>query len=164
MTDKEIENNTSKTSQEQEDLNIIKKYNLPSEKELIQELGPYDSEEKGLIKTLINGLLSKSLKFTGFLEEMLHPDSTIVSMQESSMFSNEEREKMFDLFRELTLFQRKSLLIILSITEEEKAIYFKEFYAFFISKKDILKQLVEQAITVWSIKEYPKTTNEGYFG
>ncbi len=155
---------TSPSQCDMEDKEVIAKYQLPSEKELVAELGPYDSEDLGLIYTLINKLLSKSQTYTSFLEEMLHPDSNLVSMQEASMFSNEQRENLFALFRELTFFQRKRLTVKLSTNEEDRAKYFKEFYAFWLTKKDQLKEYVELALAVWSSKEMPKQINQGYFG
>lgn len=147
-----------------EDKEVILKYQLPPESELLSELGPYDSEDKGLILTLIGKLINISQNYTDFLEDMLHPDSNITSMQEASMFSNEEREAMYDLFRELTLFQRKQLLIQLTTSEEEKVTYFKEFYAFWLSKKNTLKAHIAQALLVWSVDKNIPQMAQGYFG
>lgn len=147
-----------------DDKELLKKYNLPSEEELTAELGSYDSEDKGLIITIIGALREKAQKYLNFLEEMLHPDSTITSMQEASMFSNEERIELFILFKQFTLLQRKMLLIHLTTSEEEKVAYFKEYYAFFQASKPQLKTSVEKALSVWSAKEIKAAAIQGYFG
>ncbi|MCA9477758.1 MAG: hypothetical protein KC535_01270 [Nanoarchaeota archaeon] len=146
------------------DQELINRYQLPSLDNWHEELGPFDTEDKGLLLTLIEKLTDKSNKFTTFLEEMLHPDSSITSMQEASVFSNEEREALFALFKRLTFFQRKSLLIQLSSSEGEKAQYLKEFLSSFQSCKNELKQHIEKALSVWSAKEINTSSFEGYFG
>lgn len=143
---------------------ILKKHNLPSLEELEKELGVIDEDEQDLVQDIISKLLSKSRKYSSFIEEMLHPDSNIVSMQEASMFSNEEREKLFDIFREITLFQRTWLLLELSSSEEKKVQYFKDFYAYFNSIKPQLEKFVTQAISIWKLKEVTKANVLGYFG
>lgn len=142
---------------------IFATYNLPAQEILAKELGELDEDEKDVLGELIDRLQSKTKKYTLFFEELLYPDSNIISMQESSMFSNEEREKLYSLFREVTLYQRKVLLINLSTENKEKADYFNEFYSFWQEKKDEVKRYVSQALEVWSTKEIPKIT-EGYFG
>lgn len=147
-----------------EDKDILKKYNLPTLDELYLEFNHFETDDEGIIYTIIKKINDKVDIYIKFLEDLVQPDSSIISMQEASIFSEAEQKYVFSLLRELIYFQRLNLLFTLDSTEVEKVDYFKKFYSFWLSKKQDVKVLAQKAINVWSGKDNNKELSQGYFG
>ncbi len=144
---------------------FIEKYSLPSKKELEDELGLLSfDEDDDIIVELIKSLRDKINKYIHFLEEMLQPDSTIISLQESSNLSESEREKLFSLFKKLLLIQRTYLLVYLDGSFDDKIIYFKQLFAGWKDLKPQLRPFVQKAVDSWNEFDSSSDKKQNYFG
>ena len=147
------------------DAEILAKHGLPSRDELRVEFDSFETDDQGIIYTINKKLLEKSSLYTRFLEDVLQPEAQIVAMQEASTFSDDERKAMYELFRQLTYFERKYLRLQLDGDESAKVAQFKEFFSFFQSTKPQLATFVDKAINVWNgAGPLPEKLTTGYFG
>ena len=145
---------------------IIAKYNLPSMDALQAELGFFEVEkDEEFVETILTKLRDRVSIFIKVVEDLLHPDSSIVSMQEAAMFSNREQEQLFELYKAFATIDRQSLLVQLDNSDEAKAKYFNDYFTFWQSKKERCKQIITQAIAVWKgVEQKQDPNNSGYFG
>ena len=146
------------------DADILNKYGLPNLEELYVEFNKFEVEEEGIIFTILKKLHDKVDVYSKFLEDLIQPDSSLVSMQEASVFSEDEQKEIFKLFKQLTYFQRIFLKVGLNYTEEQKVDFFKKFYSFWLEKKSSIGQIADKAISIWNIKEEQVEFKGGYFG
>ena len=140
----------------------LQKHSLPSKKELFQEFGIFEPEDD-ILKTIVDKLVQKIDSYLKFLEELLHPDTTLTSMNEAGTFNESEQKNILNLFNSLNAVIRKHILIEIDNDEKEKIAFFKELFSFWQSKKPELKFIVTKAIAVWNIPQ-EQESNEGYFG
>jgi hypothetical protein len=88
---------------------LMKKYNLPEFSKIENEL-ELSSIEKPffLIRQIRRRLTEKLIFFAKILDGILYPNSgSLVSMHESKAFSDEEKNRMLDLYKKIMVFERK---------------------------------------------------------
>jgi transcription termination factor NusB len=143
----------------------INKYNLPSKEVLEAELGTLNFEEKDdIIIELTKSLREKTSKYIQFLEDILQPDSSFIIMQESSSFSDSDRNKILPVFKKLILLQRTNLLVQLDGSKEDKVTYFKQLFTGWQDLKKNLKPFIQKALITWSDEESFEEIKQNYFG
>ena len=143
----------------------IEKYKLPSLNELYDEFGKFSIEkEDEFITILLENLSDKVSDYIDFLENIIQPDSNLVSLQEGSVFDKDEREEMFVIVKTLIYYERLSLKIELHPNEEKRVNYFKEYYAHWKETKTKLVPFIEKALAVWKRTDHNEMKFEGYFG
>jgi hypothetical protein len=127
---------------EQEYNKLKKKYNLPEFNKIDFEFEISSLESsKFLLRNIINKINEKIDNLLKILEELLNPDaSTFSSLYELRYFDDEEKKDIYNLFKKLMLFSRKSLATSLSNNEKEEAIFINEI---FNEWNDIKSQLLE---------------------
>lgn len=140
----------------------LQKHNLPSKDDLFKEFGIFEPDED-ILKTIVDKLVNKIDHYAKFLEEILHPDTGLVSMNEASAFNEQDIQQILILYNELNAQTRRQLLIEIDNNENEKIAYFKELFSFWQTKKELLKIFVAKAISVWNIIP-AQEANIGYFG
>lgn len=147
------------------DAEILAKHGLPKLAALYVEFDSFETDDQGIVFTINKKLLEKSSLYTRFLEEVLQPEAHVVSMQEASAYTDEERKSMYELFRQLTYYERKYLRLQLDGSEDDKVAQFKEFFAFFQSVKPQIAGFVDKAVNVWNgASPLPEKLTTGYFG
>jgi len=143
----------------------ITKYNLPSRSLLESELGKLHFEEnEDIIVELIKNLLEKIQKYITFMENLIQADSTLISMQESSSISDEERDSLFKLFKKTVLLQRTNLLVNLDGDNDDKVAYFKQLFSTWQDIKKSLRPYIEKTLIVWGDSQTFKEVKQNYFG
>ncbi|MGE0792567.1 MAG: hypothetical protein AB7V77_00115 [Candidatus Woesearchaeota archaeon] len=144
--------------------NIINKYNLPNLTELYAEFGVFDpKEDEDFIKNVIEKLSDKVHNYIKFFEDIIQPDSTIVSMSESSIFENEERKEIVHILKKLIYYERLYLKININGTIQEKADYFNDYFQNWIELKTKIIPFVNKTIDLWK-NDTDESKFEMYFG
>lgn len=144
---------------------FISKHNLPSKDSLEKELGVLDFEESDdIINELIKSLREKINKYIHFLEDVLQPDSSLISLQESSTLSEQDRDDLFSLFKKVVLIQRTHLLVDLDGSNDDKIAYFKQLFAGWHDIKIQLRPFVQKTLSVWGDSVSFEEMKQNYFG
>jgi len=144
---------------------LINKFSLPSKEVLENELGSlHFDEDDDIIESLIKSLRDKISKYIQFMEDLLQPDSSLISLQESNTLSEMERDKLFSLFKKTVLIHRTYLKIYLRSDFEDKVSYFKKLFYEWQSLKDPLMIFANKAVDSWKDSDSEDNTRQNYFG
>lgn len=142
---------------------LLKDLNLPIMEELQKEFGAFTVEEdEDILDLIIEKLRDKVKTYTHLLEDLIHPDTSLISMNEAAAFG--EQDALFNLFKELTAYDRQYLLVRLDGTRQDKAEYFRAYFLFWQSKKQQLRAIVSKALDVWKTDAALEKDMTGYFG
>lgn len=144
---------------------IITKFHLPSKELIESEIGKQHFEENDdIIVELIKSLREKIQKYIVFMENLMQTDSTLISMQESSNFSDNDRDSLFKLFKKIVLLQRTYLLVDLDGNNNDRVAYFKQLFAAWQDIKKSLKPYIEKTLNVWRDNQTFEEVKQNYFG
>lgn len=147
---------------------VIIKYSLPNLESLKTELGhlKFDKDEdtqETIIEDLLSKLKEKIGKYISFLEEIIQPDSSLISLQESNVFSDKQREDIFITLKKIIFIQRRYLLVNLNGTFDEKVNYFKLTFNKWQNLKNEIEPIIKKAISVWQ-ERVDEEIKQNYFG
>jgi len=130
---------------------LRKKYKLPKLEELEKEFDFYTEGRPVLSEVLKRVALVLDL-IRADLESILHPRG-LGEIVESKFFKEEEKDKLFDFYREVRAKIRKVPLAVMG-SEEEKVRILKEFIEFYREKaKQFSKKFYEEISKKWMEKE-----------
>lgn len=143
----------------------ITTHDLPTLESLERDLGKLSfDDDDDIIIELIKSLRDKMSKFIDFLEDLLQPDSSLVSMQEASILSEEQSGEVYALFKKIISSHRKYLSVYLDSSEDEKIVYFKELFVAWQGYKVELKPFIELTHSSWSTSTTYQDLKQNYFG
>ena len=117
---------------------LRKKFKLPEFKEIDLEFEISDVEEiTFLLRSIIRRIAEKLDFYATLLEEILQPDaSNLYAMHETRFFDENEKDKMYNLYRKLMDYSRQSIIAALEHIEKNEA----EFINIFFNEWKIIKQ------------------------
>ena len=156
MTNNEIEKQYSE---------LKKKYKLPGFKEIDWELELSDLEQTNfLIRAIMRRIAEKLEFYSTMLEEVLQPDaSNIYAMHENRFFDEDEKKQMYDIYRKLMTFSRKSVELSMKSNPEEEAEFINEFYDEWQGIKKELVRYIRKMKDSWQFDTDIKE-DVGYLG
>ena len=145
--------------------NLSKKYKLPKFKEIDNEfeISALDNE-KFLIKNILRKISEKLEFYIEIIGNLVHPDgSSISTMYEIRFFSEEEKNDMYKMFKNLMKIDRNITEIVLRNDEKEQIDFFNKFFNDWQNMKRELLKYIEKMKDSW---EKQSTIDEdiGYFG
>ena len=150
----------------EEEYNKLKsKYNLPEFEELDKEFGVSTIEsEKFLLREIINKIIERIDFFSKILEELLQPDTSLLSsMHETRFFDDKDKENIYELYKKLMIISRESFEVSLKRDEREETVFVnKVFDEWKDLKRDLLK-FVNKMKDSWK-KETDIKEELGYLG
>jgi len=125
---------------------LRKKYTLPEYDLLNEEFDISSIEEDGIVLRVLRRKMLERLDF--FLEPLeiiLQPDpNSLANLNEARYFSEDKRKKVYELFKKLMAFKRKSFEVdLLAVEEEEVSFVNQTFNEWTSVKKEILPFLKE---------------------
>ena len=128
---------------------VRKKYRLPEFKEIDFEFEISDFEEiTFLLRSIIRRIAEKLDFYATLIEEILQPDaSNLYAMHETRFFDENEKEKMYNLYRKLMDYSRQSIIAALEHNETNEA----EFVNNFFNEWKVIKQELVRYIKVMQI-------------
>ena len=138
---------------------LIKKYNLPSYENLDEEFELlYIAEICEISRPLsfVRRRINDKIGWVcNMLQSILQPNpSSLVSMQESAMFSKEQKEECQQLLKELMYVNRLSVYLDIDIEEKKNAEYIKTTFTLWKKMKPQISAIAQTLYQGW--KENPK--------
>ena len=145
-----------------------KKYKLPSYEDLDQEfelLYVTKLEEiKFPLRFIRRRMTDKIVWFCNMLQNIIQPNpSSLISLEESKFFSEEDRTKVVILLRELMHLERHSLSLDINNNEKEEVEFINELFGKWNNIKKEVSNLAEKLRKSWK-EELKKKEKEHYFG
>ncbi len=144
---------------------LRKRFRLPEFNEINFELELSDFEETNfLLRAIIRRIAEKLDFYTTMVEETLQPDaSNLYAMHETRHFDDVEKKRMFDLYRKLMDFNRRSIENSLEHDESSEAGLINEFFDEWEAIKKELLGFVKKMRDSWKTETDIKE-DIGYLG
>ena len=143
---------------------LSSKYNLPEYDEVEAELQISSFEDgKFLLNNVREEILDKLRDSTDFLSEILHPDTNVTNMHESSIFDNSQKNEFFALFKRLMFLRREAFEVYISGSETSTAEFINTFFEEWKTLKSELIGIISAVKNSWKA-ELEKAESIGYFG
>ncbi len=151
---------------------IEKEYNKLSKKYKLPKFNGIDAEfeissldnAKFLLKNILRKISEKLEFYIEVIGSLVHPDgSSISSMYEIRFFSEDEKNGMYMMFKELMKIDRNIVEIILRNDEKELADFLNKFFSDWINIKKELLKYIEKMKDSWE-KQSTIEDDIGYFG
>jgi hypothetical protein len=141
------------------------KYGLP-EFETVQKFLELSSlEDNGLLLIHIKkNLTDKISSYIDILDPVVHPDSSINSIYENSFFSEDEKNRIFNLFRKLMVLDKEGSLSLLDESDEANVRFIRKFFEAYPEIKKELEKILNKEKDSWQKEEITKIDRVGYLG
>ncbi len=146
---------------------LAKKYKLPDYEALNQEFEIETLEDTNFLLRNIRTKISEKMEFCiKLLASILQPEQNITDLQECKMFSDEQKKKIYSLYKNLMVQMRFAGVLSMASTEKEEAAYLAKFYAEWSTKNGYRNQLRStlQTLTDSWAKETEVEDDLGYMG
>jgi len=144
---------------------LKKKYKLPDFKSLDSEFEISSIEKSNyLLRAIISEIIENINNYSKLLQEILNPDtSSLTSMHEYRSLNDEEKDKIYNLYKKLMIIERSSMLLKLNQNEKKEAEFISNVLKEWSNIKKELSYFIGKIEDSWkketSIKEDLK-----YFG
>lgn len=143
---------------------LRKKHKLPAFAELDSEFEISKVEADGFILQAIRERMAERTSHVrGVVEEALQPDTNLASLYESRVFGEEEKKRLFELYKKLMVADRRALELFILSDEEQDASFIKSFYEEWKKLKPQLAKFVRQLRESWE-KDTEEGEAAGYMG
>jgi len=143
---------------------LQKKYNLPSYKEINKDFElSIMEEEKFLLRQVRRKIAEKVEAYSKMIEPILMPESNQASMYECQLVTEEEKSKLYKLFKKMLYFDRFSIETSVNETNEQTAKFINEFWGEWSSIKSELSELFKKLKEGWT-KEFELEEKRNYLG
>ena len=143
---------------------LEKKHHLPDFSSLHNEFEiSRIEEEKFAMREIRRKIHDKIDAVCKNLESILQPEATLQNMYEAGAFSDDEKKKIYLLYKELMSAQRQSMLLEVECSNELDAKFIKEFTARWKKAKAELSGIFKRLEESWT-KESDFEEKLGYFG
>lgn len=143
---------------------LKKKYNLPGFDELDRDFEIAGIEEETFLLREIRKKIAEKLEFfSKILEGTLQPETTLTQLYEAKFFSEEEKEKMFKLYKAIMMLHRQALLLSIENDEKHDAEFVNSFFGQWPRIKGQLATFFKKMEKGWK-KETDVKEDLGYLG
>jgi len=149
---------------------LAKKYKLPDYEDLDREfelLYVMDIKEIKYVLRFIRRRINDKVAWAcTMIQSILQPNpGSLVNLQESNCFnSKDDKQKLFNLLREMMQVERKSLLLDIKSDEKGDAVFINESYKQWSSFKNEISWIAEKMHKHWSTVQEEKKERDRYFG
>jgi len=141
-----------------------RKYNLPDFDDIDNEFEISTIEEEHfLLREIRRKMHDKLSTLSKFLKQILFPEADIIDMHESRTFTDEEREKIYSLFRTILYLLRQNMLTALDESDQKTADYIKLVWQKWKTIKKESKWIIEKSAKSWT-KETELREELAYLG
>ena len=140
------------------------KYALPDFEELNREfeLSAIEHEEF-LLRKIRKTIADKINAMCEFLEDLLSPDNSLANIYEYKAFDDNERKKIFELYKRLKVLEKLSLELSLNHDEKKDAEFIEDVFSSWDKIKDEITGFIKKIKYFWE-NESTKEYKAGYFG
>ena len=124
---------------------LRKKHKLPTFDELDLEFRISQIEADGFLLESIREKMAERISHVrGVVEEVLQPDTNLADLYESRVFSEEEKKRLFELYKKLMVADRRALELSILNDEQQDASFIKSFYEEWKRLKPQLAKFIRQ--------------------
>ena len=144
---------------------LSKKYKLPKFEDInpVFEISTLENADF-LLRGIIGKIVEKINFYTKFLEEFLQPDtSSLSSMHEIRFFSEEEKHRIYSLYKKLMRLDREAIETDLMQDEKREAGYISGTFNAWLELKNELLEYANKMKESWD-KETSIEEDLGYLG
>jgi hypothetical protein len=129
---------------------LQKKYNLPKFEDINHDFEITAIDKTDFLLREIRKKISEKIELLAkLLEGVLQPETTLTHFKESNVFSEEEREIIYTLFRKLMFYDRFSIETSLNETDAKTADFLKTFWKDWTSIKTSLEKTIKKIKESW---------------
>ena len=143
---------------------LRKKHKLPTFDELDLEFRISQIEgDSFLLESIREKMAERASHVRGVVEEALQPDTNLAGLYESRVFSEEEKKRLFELYKKLMVADRRALELFILSDEQQDASFIKSFYEEWKGLKPQLAKFIRQLRESWE-KDTEEREAVGYMG
>ncbi len=145
-------------------IKLQKSFNLPSFDELnsLFEISCID-EDEFLLRAIRRRIVERGLSIAKFLGEVLQPEPQLANMIDSDALDDKEKKKLFEIYKKLMVFERRSIVLNISPDDKKEAEFISSHLAYWKGIQRNLIVYIEKIMKSWEID---KESGEklGYMG
>jgi hypothetical protein len=143
---------------------IKEKFELPEFKEIDDEfqIATIETENQHLPREIAKKMNEKIEFITTILEEILNPER-LSSLQESSMFNEENKKDILEIYRKLNFYHRQNTLLEVSYVEEDNISFIKDFFNTWKEISPKIKKTIKKMRDSWK-NNNDKKLELNYYG
>lgn len=146
---------------------LAKKYKLPNYEALNQDFEIETLDDTNFLLRNVRNKIGEKMEFCiKLLTSILQPEQNITDLQECKMFSDEQKKKIYLLYKNLMVQMRFTGVLSMASTEKEEASYLATFYAEWSAKngyRDQLRKILQTLKDSWA-KGTEAEDDLGYMG
>lgn len=145
---------------------LSKKYKLPNynDIDLDFEISTIEKKKKFLLREIRRRILDKFDGIKEILESIIQPDAnSFQSIYESRIFTEEERNIIYTIYKNLMIFIRKANIVSLRADEKEEVAFINDIFAEWQNLKPKLIKYFDKIKENWG-KETSVKEDLGYLG
>jgi hypothetical protein len=143
---------------------LKEKYTLPDFEELNKEFELSTIEyEDFLLRQVRKKIVDKINAMCEFLEDLLSPDTAIANIYEYKAFNDNERKKIFELYKKLKVLEKLSLELSLNHDEEKDAEFIEDVFSSWDKIRNEMIGFIKKIKSFWE-NESTTEYKAGYFG
>jgi hypothetical protein len=141
------------------------KYGFPEFEKVQKFLELSCLDDNGLLLIHIKKNLSDKISsYIDILDPIVHPDSSANSIYENNFFSEDEKNRIFNLFRKLMVLDKEAGISSLDESDEANAKFIKKFFDTYPEIKRELEKILNKEKESWQKEEITKIDRVGYLG
>lgn len=144
-------------------LPLKKKYNLPEYDELNKYFDIEEIESSLILQKIRIKICEKFDFYAKLIETILQPESNLSTLYEAKYLNEQERDHLYNLFKELMYIIRKSNIVSVENSEERNAEFINYSYKRWLELKKDLEIHFSKISEVWK-KETNIQNDLSYFG
>ena len=145
-------------------LDLRKKHkDLPIFDDLNNEFEIAAVEEPFILQNIRRKMIEKVDYYAKIVNELLQPDSELISMYECRIFKEDEKEGIYDVLKRLMFFSRFSAEVGLKADDEEEVGFICEFFKEWNELKPDLLKVISKIKSSWELDTELREDLE-YFG
>ncbi len=143
---------------------LAERFSLPDFSSLDEEfdVSSLDAERFSL-KSLLRHLVDKFDSKSSFLESLIQPDTTLISLHEAQFLSVDDRRLALSLLRSLMKVLRLAQRELLFGSDDSRAEAVNSLWSFWLDKKSSFRRLLSSVVSAWD-NDISVVDNERYFG
>jgi len=143
---------------------LKEKYSLPDFDELNNEFELSTIEcEEFLLRKIRKKIADKISAMCEFLEGLLSPDTTMANLYEYKAFDDDERKKIFELYKRLKVLEKLALELLLNHDDEKDAKFIKDVFSSWDEIRNEMTTIIKKIKDFWE-KESTTEYKARYFG
>ncbi len=143
---------------------LRKKYDLPKFEDINQDFEIIDVEGSFFVlREVRRKIVEKIQLYSKVLESILHPETALSDLYECKLFTEEEKDKIYSLYKKMMVIEKSSLETSVDETDKKTSEYINFVFREWSEIKKELSRITEKLRKGWEKEEISKE-DVGYLG